>query len=209
MGNVEAVKTAQVKIDTRVPVTTETGLDDGAWHNTPVTVDFMAADQNMPDASGVDYTEYRVDGGSWTEGDSVVIPAPAGGANDGKHTVEYRSVDNAVAPNVEPIQSGEVWIDTTAPVTTTDHLDAFYADWHSVPVTVTLSATDTNPNVPHTDRAGVDYTEYSVDGGSWVTGTVILHPGTGRRLQRRAARHRLPFGGLGRSRRATSRPPRA
>ena len=173
VGNVEAVKSTQVKIDTRVPTTSETGLDDGVWHNTPVTVNFTAADQNMPTASGVALTEYRVDGGSWTQGSSVVIPAPAGGANDGKHTVDYRSVDNAVAPNVELIQSGEVWIDTTAPVTTTDHLASFYTAWHNGPVTVNLSATDTNPNVPHTDRSGVDYTTYSVDGGTWVHGTSV------------------------------------
>ena len=172
VGNVEAVKTALVKIDTRTPVTSQTGLDDGAWHSSAVTVDFTAADQSMPNASGVDYTEYRVDGGSWTHGTEVVIPAPANHSNDGKHTVDYRSVDNAVAPNVELVQSGEVWIDTTAPVTSTDHLSGFYADWHSVPVTVNLTAVD--PNLPN--AAGVYYTEYRVDGGGWTTGTVVLIP---------------------------------
>ncbi len=48
-------------------------------------------------ASGVDYTESRVDGGAWGKGPSVTVSAP------GAHTVEFRSADKA--GNVETAKS--------------------------------------------------------------------------------------------------------
>ena len=68
--------------------------------------------------SGIASTQYRVDGGSFQGGTSVSIPAPADHSNDGAHTIEYRSTDNA--GNVEPLQTATVRIDTTAADRRTD-----------------------------------------------------------------------------------------
>jgi hypothetical protein len=62
----------------------------------------------------VKFTDYSVDGGSWTVGTSVTIAAPANHANDGTHTIRYSSTDNA--GNVEPVQTCQVKIDTLGPV---------------------------------------------------------------------------------------------
>ena len=73
----------------------------------------MASDNG---GSGVDYTAYKVDSdsGSWTHGGSVTIAAPAGGGNDGAHTVYFYSVDKAGNPEAE--KSCQVDIDTVGPV---------------------------------------------------------------------------------------------
>ena len=86
-GNVEAQKTATVKIDTAAPTTTQTGAD-GAWHTGPVTVTFTPDDGTGSGmVGGLARTEYSVDGGPWTTATSVVVSA------DGSHTVLYRSTD--------------------------------------------------------------------------------------------------------------------
>lgn len=58
----------------------------GQVYERPVTVTLSATD----DRSGVDTTEYRVDGGAWTDYD-----APFTVSSVGQHVVEYRSLDNA------------------------------------------------------------------------------------------------------------------
>ena len=108
-GNTEATKSCTVKIDTTPPQTTVSG-NDTKWHKTAVTLTFSATDIR----SGVDYTEYRVGSDAWTRGTSVTISAPAGGGNDGTHTVSYRSVDKA--GNVEATKSCRVKIDTVGPI---------------------------------------------------------------------------------------------
>ena len=50
-----------------------------------------------PAVSGVDFTEYRVNGGAWTKGNSVTVSAL------GAQTVDYRSADKA--GNVETAKS--------------------------------------------------------------------------------------------------------
>jgi hypothetical protein len=99
--------------DTTPPVTTVTGGGTG-WFKNPVTLTFTATDSGS-DASGVDYTMYRVDSGSFVKGQSVTIAAPSGGANDGVHTVDYYSADKA--GNIEATKSVTVNIDTTKPTT--------------------------------------------------------------------------------------------
>src|SRR5439155_953036 len=67
-GNVEANKTATVRIDMRAPVTRDDA--PSGWSNTPVTVHFTAADGG----SGVVASESKVDGAPvWTAGTSVTI----------------------------------------------------------------------------------------------------------------------------------------
>jgi hypothetical protein len=107
-------KTRQVKIgagvsDTTPPVTTASGYDN-AWHSSAVTVSFSAVDLGVG-ASGVAYTEYRLDGGVWTRGTQVTVPAPPGVKLS--HAIGYRSADNA--GSLEAEKTCTVKIDTTAP----------------------------------------------------------------------------------------------
>jgi hypothetical protein len=93
--------------DTTPPTTTVTGAD-GAWHDHAVAVACAATDD-----TAVAYTEYKLDGGSWTTGDSLTVAAPADHSNDGLHTILYRSVD--IAGNREAVKVCTVGIDTAAP----------------------------------------------------------------------------------------------
>ena len=78
--------------DTKPPVTSQQGADD-LWHNSDRTVTFSAADPDAPNSSGVAYTEYAIDGGPWTEGTELTVPAAADHSNDGVHTILFRSRD--------------------------------------------------------------------------------------------------------------------
>jgi hypothetical protein len=114
-GNTEAINSCQVQIatDSTAPVTTVSGAD-AAWHRSPVTLSFSATDP-QPLPLGVKYTEWQVDAGSWTQGQTCTVPAAADHSGDGAHTISYRSVDNG--DNVEVIRTCPVKIDTTGPTT--------------------------------------------------------------------------------------------
>ncbi len=115
-GNLEATNSCQVQIgtDSVAPVTTVSGADDN-WHNLPVTLTFTASDPE-PNPTGVDYTEYQIDGGKWTHGVSCIVPGSADHSGDGVHTISYRSVD--LGGNTEVPKTCQVKIDTTGPTTT-------------------------------------------------------------------------------------------
>lgn len=94
--------------DTTPPVTTASGMGS-RWRNDTATVKLTATD----DASGVAATVFRVDGGDWRFGDEIQVRAPKDHSNDGKHTIEFYSVDNAL--NSETPQTVTVKIDTRPP----------------------------------------------------------------------------------------------
>ncbi|HJW75752.1 MAG TPA: hypothetical protein VJ787_08815 [Thermoleophilia bacterium] len=157
LGNAEPTQTVHVKIDTTDPVTTDDA--DGAWHNGPVTVTFSATDAG---GSGLAVTQYRIEGGAWQNDTSVTIGA------QGDTTLDYRSRDEA--GNIEPFNTVHVKIDTTDPNTTQS---GGGSTWHDGPVTVTFSATDTG-------GSGLDYTEYSLNGGgTWTQGASATVSGEG------------------------------
>ena len=158
-GNVEETRQVRVRIDASPPLTAVSGADD-AWHATDIVLRFSANDQH----SGVAGTAHRVDEGPWTEGNAAVIPARPDGANDGAHTVAYRSRDNA--GNLEPVQTVVARIDTVPPVTSVKGADEVRRDGR---VTLRFSARDA-----HSDIA---YTEYRIDGGPWTKGTSAVVPG--------------------------------
>jgi hypothetical protein len=87
--------------DTQAP-TTEAVLDPaepgpGGAYDGPVAVTLAAEDDEG--GSGVDYTEYRLDGGEWALYDPLF---PPGFSAPGAYEIEYRSVDlagNAEEPN--------------------------------------------------------------------------------------------------------------
>ena len=129
--------------DTTAPVTTATwspAAPDGqdGWFVTAPTLTLAATD----DDSGVEATEYRVDAGPWT-----AYTGPVTLTGDGRHQVEYRSVD--AADNTEAAHVVDVSVDTVAPSSTATVQGA----------TVTVTATDAT--------SGVRRTEVRVDGGAW------------------------------------------
>ena len=140
-GNVEAAKTCDLAYDVTPPST----LSDApsGWVRTAVTVHLSASDAS----TGVDYTEYQLDGQPWQRGTSVEV------SGAGQHTLSYRSAD--VAGNLEAAQSCNVGIDGTAPVTTA----SAYGGWHAKPFDVTLSPVDR--------VSGVQRVTYRIDNKGW------------------------------------------
>ena len=147
--------------DVAVP-DTEAALDPATpasgWHTGPVKVTLTADDG--PGGSGVDTTEYRIDGGAWT-----AYSAPFTVSADGYHTVTYRSTDEN--GNAEEPEFVTFKVDATAPRTTAalsppvpDKKDGTF----KVPVTVTLDGSDGA-------GSGVATVEYRVDGGAWTAYT--------------------------------------
>jgi cytochrome c len=105
-GNVEQVKSLDVRIDGTAPVTTATFAAPGesGWHSGAVSVVLAAADP----ASGVARTEWSLDGRAWT-----AYGRPVAVSGDGTHTLLYRSVDTA--GNTEVDRAATIEIDGTSP----------------------------------------------------------------------------------------------
>jgi flagellar hook assembly protein FlgD len=95
-------KRRRVVLDRTAPVTSDDG--GGAWHTSDAVLGLTADDS----LSAVVDTSYSVDGGAWQSGTSVTVPGPSDGSNDGVHTVEYRSTDEA--GNVEAPREAQVRI---------------------------------------------------------------------------------------------------
>ena len=135
-----------VTIDNTPPSTT----DDAPFgaRNTDVTVHLTATDAT----SGVASTEYSVDGGAWTTGNTVTVAAAG---HEGTNTIQYRSTDNA--GNVEPTKTATVVIDTTAPAGTAEDPNSILRG------TVQLTASPTDPDI-----ASVEWLYRPVGGSSWT-----------------------------------------
>ena len=99
-------------VDSVAPTTSASGTDT-LWHDTAVTLIFSALDN--PGGTGVAYTQYKLDSGSWTKANKLTIAAPASHAGDGLHTILYRSADEA--GNLEAAHTCVVRIDTRRPKT--------------------------------------------------------------------------------------------
>ena len=153
-GNVEADRTATVRVDRQAPTTTDDA--PAGLGSVPVTVTLSAGD---PD-SGVATTTYEVDGGATQTGTSVAIPAVTG-----SYTITYRSTD--AVGNVEATRTATVQIDATAPTTSATISPR---DPNNGPITVSLSAVDAG-------GAGVDETRFRIDGGAETVGSSALVAG--------------------------------
>src|SRR5439155_7724999 len=139
LGHVEETRSATVRLDTQVPVTTDDAPP--GWQTGPVTWTLTPADAG---SSGLAATESKLDAAaSWSAGTSVAI------SRDGVHTIRYRSRDGA--GNVEADKTATVRIDTGPPVTTDDA-----PPWpNNAPVTVTLRAAYAGAGVATTEIRGV------------------------------------------------------
>ncbi|GAA2360564.1 ThuA domain-containing protein [Dactylosporangium salmoneum] len=140
--------------DTTPPTVSSTvdGTAVNGWYAGPVTVTLRASDGRI---------EYQLD--SATAWAAYADPIQVGG--DGTHQVRYRATDQA--GNVSAVQTQEVKIDATAPVTTASFAPATDAGWHNGATPVALAATDTG--------SGVTKVEWSLDGGAWTPYTAPVN----------------------------------
>ena len=142
-GNVEEVKTSEVKIDRTAPETVSNA--DSEWY-TEFAVELAVTD----DKAGIETTFYSVNGAKFTEGTNVVI------SEEGVNTIEFYSVDKA--GNTEAVKTAEVNIDKSAPETVSNA----DGEWHQE-FAVELTATD--------DKSTVAKTFYSINGSEFAEGT--------------------------------------
>jgi len=133
--------------DTTAPVTTSNV--DGDWHQGPFSVSLTATDT----LSGVAATYYTLNGGG-TQTYSGAFDVSV----EGTTTLDFWSEDTLGA--VEPANTALVKVDNTAPVTTDDHVGSYTGS-----ATIHLSASDA--------LSGVALTQYSIDGGAAVDGTLV------------------------------------
>ena len=151
-GVAEAIRSPTVKVDA-TPPTTDASLagtvGSNGWYVSNVTVTLTSTDGG----SGVANVSWRVDGGAWQ---AYVSPFML---SEGRHSLEYRATD--IAGNVEPIESVNVWIDSTPPASSASLSGTAGNDgWYVSFVTVTLSGTDA--------LSGVSNISFRIDGGAWA-----------------------------------------
>lgn len=134
--------------DEEAPVTTSDAPT--GWVNQDQVITLSATDNE----TGVAKTYYSVDGSDFTEGTSFEV------IGEGVHKVSFYSVDKV--DNLEKVQTIEVKIDQTAPMTTSDAQDI----WSKEDVTVNLSVED--------EHSGVAKTYYSINGSEYMEGTSFV-----------------------------------
>ncbi len=107
------------------------------WYISPVNVTLSATD-----GSGLNWTKYRLDNGSWqTYTLKVSLPT------DGRHIFEYYSQDTV--GNTEANKKADIWIDQAAPVSNATVIGT----------NVTIISSDAS--------SGVKITRYVIDNSSW------------------------------------------
>ncbi len=161
-GNFESMRTLTVRIDFEGPTSSATvnGVTGNAgWYVTNVTLAIDASDQ----LSGVQSTQYRMDGGEW-----LTYSGAVNFTDQGDHTVHYASVD--VAGNRGNIGTMSFKVDREAPATSCtvvgpgNPADMMF----NASVVVGLTSQDLG--------SGLLFTRYSLDGGVWsdYLGTVAV-----------------------------------
>ena len=158
-GNLEDVSSRVLRVDD-VPPATTLSIGDPKYllggnfvtSSTPLTL--LAVDGGVTPV-GLDYTEYRVDGGNWkTYSSSFPL------AGEGAHTLEYRSRD--LLGNSEAVQSMQMVVDDTPPATAISIGEPKYqigGDFIKSSTPLTLSAVD--------GGVGPNSMFYRLWGGSW------------------------------------------
>ena len=102
------------------------------------------------DSSGVDRTEYRIDGGTWTTAISFTI------AIEGNHTIEYQSQDKA--GNLEKTKTLTVFVDKSAP-SGSIAINGGSATTNQTQANLALACSDSG--------SGCALMKLSVDGNTW------------------------------------------
>lgn len=115
-------------IDGQKPTKPSVSLSDtGDWHKEAVTVTISGGSA----ASGIAYYQYRVDGGAWQIGSTVIVSA------EGIHTVEAKAISGAGLES--DIVGATVKLDMTKP---TAPYTLFPDGWTTDRVTISLFPTD-------------------------------------------------------------------
>jgi hypothetical protein len=142
------IEAGTYQIDKEAPNPPTITLSTENWTNQNVTVTITSGTDAH---SGVNRTEYRINGGTWTTYTSNFTIS-----TEGITTIEARTIDNA--GNTSSTASKQAKIDKTAPTAPTISINP--SSWTSGTATVTIT--------PGTDSlSGVDKTEYRINGGSW------------------------------------------
>ncbi|MFH2084841.1 MAG: fibronectin type III domain-containing protein [Candidatus Omnitrophota bacterium] len=168
IGNTELTQSATYYLDNTGP---ETAVSIGTLHyisegktyiSEETEITLSAIDPVIGEvASGGQYTEYRIDGGIWQNYSELFTLI------EGIRLVEYRSIDNV--NNTEQIKSITLYVDETIPGSNLVVSQPQYQDGANLYVTpATPYALTTIDPVAAEVAAGVDSTEYKVDGGEWA-----------------------------------------
>ncbi len=151
-------RNVQIKklVDDTAPVTTASfdPPSSAGWHAGTVPVSLAATD----DGSGVDFIEYKLDGGEWTR--------YAGAVNvtgDGEHTLEYHAVDSA--GNSEALKAATIKIDATLPTLMVAGVADGYVYGDATDVVLTFHAEDAT--------SGVASVTGALDGESVTSGRAL------------------------------------
>jgi peptidoglycan/xylan/chitin deacetylase (PgdA/CDA1 family) len=156
-GNVEAVKSQLVQVDSAAPTTSiacNSSACSTGWYGAAVQVTLAATDGSG--GSGVAATYYTTDGSTPTTSST---PYTGAFSVTQTRTVRYFSVDTA--GNAEAAKSQLVRIDAAAPTTTITCNNATCSTgWYRSTVAVRLAATD------GTGGSGVAATYYTTDGST-------------------------------------------
>jgi len=148
-GNSATSGTKTIKIDGTNPTAPSILVEPAGWTRGSALITVVAGTDS---GSGVKKTEYRIDGGAWTVyTDKVTFE------EDGEHTVEARTLDNA--DNSASCDESTVRIDNTSPSKPSISVDP--AVWTTGSALVTIT--------PGTDSgSGVLKTEYRLGLGDWT-----------------------------------------
>lgn len=120
------------------------------WFRGTITTTLTADDGS---GIGVEYTEYRVDGGNWTN-----YTSPFDISGEGIHLVDYHSVDKG--GNTEMVKQTPAMIDTVIPFTSLNVIGTLGSNgWYTTSVIISL--------IPADATSGVDFTVFSLDGSAW------------------------------------------
>ncbi len=146
-------------VDETAPVTTATFAPPGSagWHPGTVPVTLTAEDEGL----GVDFIEYKLDGGEWTRYTGTVEVT-----GDGEHTLLYHAVDRA--GNAEPRKAATIKIDATLPTLMVAGVVDGYIYGDATDLVLSWHAEDAT--------SGVDSVTGALDGAVITSGrTLALH----------------------------------
>ncbi|WP_218135895.1 ThuA domain-containing protein [Nonomuraea jiangxiensis] len=164
--------------DTAAPVTTATTdpeQPEGGPFTGPVSVTLKATDED--NGSGVDKTEYQLDGGDWT-----IYTEPVNVTGEGRHELRYRSTDKA--GNVEEVKtltltisssSSQVKLTVTASsrcIGSSAYVAVTAVNNSEVPATVTLTTPFGSKTVAGVAPGKQAYQSFNARAGQIDAGTV-------------------------------------
>ena len=155
-AGLQSTTSRMVKVDkTGPPVTlSPTGtMGSNDWYTSTVALSISAQDAT----SGVASIEYNLDGESWTPGSSLTL-------DDGSHTVEARSTDNA---GNQITTSTTIQVDTASPLTALSISATMgHMNWYVSEAVISADSSDAT--------SGVALVEHRLDDGNWQTGDTTL-----------------------------------